>query len=122
MMEEKETPAEENLPKVLTMVKRKMDMRNRRSVPKLPEVAAKAAADRMVPGEKRKRPGRGNLYDRKAAWKNARLQLLFIDDFGISRYSEEGMNILYQLVKMRADLGTSTLYTASMSQMNGVSI
>ena len=80
------------------------------------------AADRMVPGEKRKRPGRGNLYDRKAAWKNARLQLLFIDDFGISRYSEEGMNILYQLVKMRADLGTSTLYTASMSQMNGVSI
>ncbi len=37
--------------------------------------------------------------------------MLFIDDFGISRYLEEGMNILYQLIKMRTDLSTLTLYS-----------
>ena len=38
----------------------------------------------------------------------ARIQLLFIDDFAISRYSEEGIKILYHLLKLRDDLGTST--------------
>lgn len=45
----------------------------------------------------------------------ARIQLLFIDDFAISRYSEEGMKILYHLIKMKADLGTSTLFTSQYS-------
>lgn len=45
----------------------------------------------------------------------ARIQLLFIDDFAISRYSEEGMKILYHLIKMRTDLGTSTLFTCQYS-------
>ena len=31
----------------------------------------------------------------------ARIQLLFIDDFAISRYSEEGIKILYHLIKLR---------------------
>ena len=39
----------------------------------------------------------------------------FIDDFAISRYSEEGMKILYHLIKMKADLGTSTLFTSQYS-------
>lgn len=42
----------------------------------------------------------------------AKIQLLFIDDFAINRYSEEGMNILYHLIKMRTDLGTSTLFSS----------
>ena len=42
----------------------------------------------------------------------AKIQLLFIDDFAISRYSEEGMKILYHLIKTKADLGTSTLFTS----------
>lgn len=41
----------------------------------------------------------------------ARLQILFIDDFAISRYSEEGIKILYHLIKTRTDLGTSTMFT-----------
>lgn len=41
----------------------------------------------------------------------ARLQLLFIDDFAISRYSEDGIKILYHLIKTRTDLGTSTMFT-----------
>lgn len=41
----------------------------------------------------------------------ARIQLLFIDDFAISRYSEEGIKILYHLLKLRDDLGTSTLFS-----------
>ena len=41
----------------------------------------------------------------------ARLQLLFIDDFAISRYSEDGIIILYHLIKTRTDLGTSTMFT-----------
>jgi DNA replication protein DnaC len=41
----------------------------------------------------------------------ARIQLLFIDDFAISRYSEEGIKILYHLIKTRDDLGTSTLFS-----------
>lgn len=45
----------------------------------------------------------------------AKIQLLFIDDFAISRYSEEGMKILYHLIKMRADLRTSTLFTSQYS-------
>ena len=58
-----------------------------------------------------KRQGDMKKYRKKLRY-YARMQLLFIDDFAISRYSEEGMNILYQLVKMRADLGTSTLYSS----------
>ena len=45
----------------------------------------------------------------------ARIQLLFIDDFAISRYSEEGIKILYQLLKLRDDLGTSTLFSCQYS-------
>ena len=41
----------------------------------------------------------------------ARLHLLFIDDFAISRYSEDGIKILYHLIKTRTDLGTSTMFT-----------
>lgn len=40
------------------------------------------------------------------------LQLLFIDDFAISRYSEEGMKVLYHLIKLRSDFGTSTLFSS----------
>lgn len=42
----------------------------------------------------------------------ARFQLLFIDDFAISRYSEEGMKVLYHLIKLRSDFGTSTLFSS----------
>lgn len=45
----------------------------------------------------------------------AKIQLLFIDDFSISRYSEEEMKILYHLIKLRDDLGTSTLYRSQYS-------
>lgn len=41
----------------------------------------------------------------------ARLQLLFIDDFAISRYSEDGIKILSHLIKTRPDLGTSAMFT-----------
>lgn len=41
----------------------------------------------------------------------ARIQILFIDDFAISRYSEEGIKILYHLIKTRMDLKTSTMFT-----------
>ena len=51
----------------------------------------------------------------------ARIQLLFIDDFAISRYSEEGIKILYHLLKLRDDLGTSTLLVVNTRQMNGES-
>ena len=36
---------------------------------------------------------------------------MFIDDFVISRYSEEGIKILYHLIKKRDDFGTSTLFS-----------
>lgn len=39
----------------------------------------------------------------------SRIQLLFIDDFAISKYPEEGIKILYHLIKSRTDLGTSTM-------------
>lgn len=42
----------------------------------------------------------------------AKIQLLFIDDFAISRYTEEGIKILYHLIKTRDDLGTSTVFTS----------
>ena len=45
----------------------------------------------------------------------ARIQLLFIDDFAISRYSEEGIKILYHLIKLWDDLGTSILFTCQYS-------
>ena len=45
----------------------------------------------------------------------ARIQLLFIDDFSISRYSEEGIKTLYHLLKLRDDLGTSTLFSCQYS-------
>ncbi len=41
----------------------------------------------------------------------SRIQLLFIDDFAISRYPEQTVNILYHLIKMRTDYGTSTMYS-----------
>ena len=41
----------------------------------------------------------------------SRIQILFLDDFAISRYSEEGIKILYHLIKTRTDLGTSTMFT-----------
>lgn len=42
----------------------------------------------------------------------SRIQLLFIDNFAISRYSEDGIKILYHLIKTRTDLGTSTMFTS----------
>jgi len=42
----------------------------------------------------------------------SRIQLLFIDDFAISRYSEDGIKILYHLIKTRTYLGTSTMFTS----------
>ena len=45
----------------------------------------------------------------------ARIQRLFIDDFAISRYSEKGIKILYHLLKLRDDLGTSTLFSCQYS-------
>ena len=41
----------------------------------------------------------------------ARIQLLFIDDFAISRYPEDGIKVLYHLLKTRSDRGTSTMFT-----------
>ena len=38
-------------------------------------------------------------------------QILFIDDFAISKYPEEGMKILYQLIKQREENGKSTIFT-----------
>lgn len=48
----------------------------------------------------------------------ARIQLLFIDDFARSRYSEEGIKILYHLIKKRYDCGTSTLFSCQYLTMN----
>lgn len=45
----------------------------------------------------------------------ARIQLLFIDYFAINRYSEEGIKILYLLIKLQDDLGTSTLFSCQYS-------
>lgn len=42
----------------------------------------------------------------------ARIQLLFIDDFAISRYPEDGIKVLYHLIKTRTDLKTSTMFTS----------
>ena len=42
----------------------------------------------------------------------SRIRLLFIDDFCISRYSEDGIKILYHLLKTRADLHYSTVFTS----------
>lgn len=42
----------------------------------------------------------------------SRIQLLFLDDFAISRYSEEGIKILYHLIKTRCDLKTTTVFTS----------
>jgi len=41
----------------------------------------------------------------------SKIRLLFIDDFAISRYSEDGIKILYHLIKTRADLGNATVFT-----------
>ena len=49
----------------------------------------------------------------------ARIQLLFIDDFAISRYSKEGIRILYHLIKLRDDLGTPHSSAVSMPRTNG---
>ncbi len=45
----------------------------------------------------------------------SRIQLLFIDDFAISKYSEEAIKILYHLIKSRTDLGTSTMFCTQYS-------
>ena len=45
----------------------------------------------------------------------SKIQLLFIDDFAINRYPEETVNILYHLVKMRTDYGTSTMFSCQYS-------
>ena len=45
----------------------------------------------------------------------AKFQLLFIAGFCISIYSEEGIKILYHLIKMRTDLGTSTTFSSEYS-------
>lgn len=45
----------------------------------------------------------------------AKIQVLFIDDFAISRYNEEGIKILYHLLKTRDDLGTSTMFSCQYS-------
>ena len=42
----------------------------------------------------------------------SRIRLLFIDDFCISRYSEDGIKILYHLLKTRSDLGYPTVFTS----------
>lgn len=42
----------------------------------------------------------------------SRLRILFIDDFCISRYSEEGVNILYHLLKSRDDLHYPTVFNS----------
>lgn len=55
-----------------------------------------------------------NRYRKRVKY-YARIQLLFIDDFAISRYSEEGIKILYHLIKLRDDLGTSTLFSCQYS-------
>ena len=51
----------------------------------------------------------------------ARIQILFIDDFAISRYSEDGIKILYHLIKTRTDLKTSTMFTSRTRRPNGAS-
>ena len=40
----------------------------------------------------------------------SKLRILFIDDFCISRYSEDGIKILYHLLKSRADLHYPTVF------------
>ena len=54
----------------------------------------------------------GNLekYTKKLKY-YSKIRLLLIDDFAISRYSEDGIKILYHLIKTRADLGYSTIFT-----------
>ena len=52
---------------------------------------------------------------RKRIRYHARIQLLFIDDFVISRYSEEGIKILYHLIKLRDDFGISPLFSCQYS-------
>ena len=42
----------------------------------------------------------------------AKYQPLFIDDFGISRFGEDGMKILYHLIKMRTEQQRSTLFSS----------
>ena len=58
---------------------------------------------------------RRNYRYRKRIKYYARIQLLFINDFAISRYSEEGIKILYHLLKLRDDLGTPTLFSCQYS-------
>ena len=41
----------------------------------------------------------------------SRLRILFLDDFAISRYSEDGVKIVYHLLKTRTDLGYPTVFT-----------
>lgn len=57
-----------------------------------------------------KRSGDLKKYDKKLRF-YAKIQLLFIDDFGIDEYEDEGISILYHLIKQRDDFGTSTLFS-----------
>ena len=41
----------------------------------------------------------------------SRVQILCIDDFAISKYPEEGIKVLYQLIQKRTELERSTLFT-----------
>ncbi len=54
---------------------------------------------------------RGDMtkYSKKLKY-YSRLRILFIDDFCISRYSEDGIKILYHLLKSRADLHYPTVF------------
>ena len=53
-------------------------------------------------------------YNKKLK-KLSKHQILFIDDFAISKYPEEGMKILYQLIKQREENGKSTIFTTQYS-------
>ena len=51
----------------------------------------------------------------------SRIQILFLDDFAISRYSEVGIKILYHLIKTRTDLAPQLCSPANMRLRNGAS-
>lgn len=64
-------------------------------------------------GNMKRNPDRSKYSKRLKYY--SRIQLLFIDDFAISRYSEDDIDTLYHLIKQRDDLGTSTLFTCQYS-------
>lgn len=84
----------------------------------LDKLSLPAAAQRFAELIVLNRQGDLNKY-RKRIRHYARIQLLFIDDFAISRYSKEGIRILYHLIKLRDDLGTPHSSAVSMPRTNG---